>query len=469
MSNKVVKAGVWYTVCNFLTKGAVFLSTPFFTRMMTKSDIGSFSNMASWLEILIPIVTLEFTVSLNIARFDYKNELNNYILSTLVYGSIITSCLYAIAFFNMDYICKFFSLKPYMIHIMFIYMLVYPALQMFQCENRFRYKYIMSTVVSLSSVIISVSISVFLTNYINDRLFGRIIGYYGVLIIYNVFLYFYLIKRGKSFSWKYFRYAFVISFPMIWHTLSLRLLNAGDRIVITQTIGEEANAFYTIATTCSHIVAVLYSSMNNAWSPWATEKMNEGQTEIIKEKSRYYIVFYSIILVLFLFVCPELLLLMGGHSYMKALYVLPPVIVSCVFQFVYSLYINAEFYLKKQTRIAVGTILASVINIILNYIFVPKYGYVAAAYTTLVGYILLFFFHLISLKMLKKDNWYDNRFNLKIVGIFIVVLLFMNLIYINNVLRYGFLSIYLFTLSIICIKKRDDIKPFFSMFIKKRK
>ena len=44
----VIKAGIWYTIANFLTKGAVFLTTPFFTRLMTQSDIGAYANMNSW-------------------------------------------------------------------------------------------------------------------------------------------------------------------------------------------------------------------------------------------------------------------------------------------------------------------------------------------------------------------------------------------------------------------------------------
>lgn len=42
---KAVKAGVWYTVANFVTKGAMFLTTPLFTRMMSKQDINAISEI----------------------------------------------------------------------------------------------------------------------------------------------------------------------------------------------------------------------------------------------------------------------------------------------------------------------------------------------------------------------------------------------------------------------------------------
>lgn len=462
--NKVVKAGLWYTAVSFLTKGAVFLTTPLFTRMMTKVDIGAFSNMASWLEIMIPLVTFDFVVSLGIARFDYKEELDQYISSILVYGSIGTTLFYILFLTNMDTLCSLFSLRPYMVHIIFLYLLVYPALQAFQSENMFRYKYKMSALISLSSILLSVGTALFLTKNGKDQLFGRAIGYYGTLILYNLAIYVYLLCRGRAFSWKYFKYAFAVAFPMIWHTLSLKLLTAGDRIVITQTIGEEANALYTIAYTCSHIVAVLYSSMNNAWSPWSTERMNAGETAIMKKASRYYILLYSIIVFFTMLICPELLLVMGGRGYMTAKYVLPPVMVSCICQFVYSLYINAEFYLKKQARIAVGTIVAALINIGLNYIFVPRYGYVAAAYTTLIGYLCLFIFHFVSLLLLGKKDWYDNTFNWAIVIAFLGIMFAVNWIYKNDAVRILLFIVCLLVGIVVCLHNRKLLMKYFKLF-----
>ena len=42
------------------------------------------------------------------------------------------------------------------------------------------------------------------------------------------------------------------------------------------------------------------------------------------------------------------------------------------------------FYYKKSGFIAFASIVAAAINIILNYILIPRFGFVAAAYTTLV-------------------------------------------------------------------------------------
>ena len=155
-----------------------------------------------------------------------------------------------------------------------------------------------------------------------------------------------------------------------------------------------------------------------------------------------------------LLITPEMLWLMGGESYMEAKYVIPPVVVGCMCQFVFSLYINAEFYLKKQTRIAVGTVLAAALNIVLNIIFVPRYGYIAAAYTTLIGYLVLLVFHSVSLKLLKKSHWYDNKFNYAVVGLCMLMIPIVNWLYVHNTVRYTLMGVLACAVCIGCYVKR---------------
>ena len=47
-SSVVAKAGLWYTVCNFMFRGMAFITTPIFTRLMSKTEGGEFSTFSSW-------------------------------------------------------------------------------------------------------------------------------------------------------------------------------------------------------------------------------------------------------------------------------------------------------------------------------------------------------------------------------------------------------------------------------------
>ena len=68
----------------------------------------------------------------------------------------------------------------------------------------------------------------------------------------------------------------------------------------------------------------------------------------------------------------------------------------------YNCYSYVEFYHKKNKTIAIATCVAAAINIITNFIFIPKFGYIAAAYKTILGYLVLSILHAItSFKILK--------------------------------------------------------------------
>jgi O-antigen/teichoic acid export membrane protein len=54
---------------------------------------------------------------------------------------------------------------------------------------------------------------------------------------------------------------------------------------------------------------------------------------------------------------------------------------------------KTEFFYRKTGLISLGTLLSAIINITLNIIFVPKFGYIAAAITTTISYLFLFIFH----------------------------------------------------------------------------
>lgn len=454
---KAVKAGVWYTVANFVTKGAMFLTTPLFTRMMSKQDIGNYSNIASWVTLLTVLLSLDFAISLVVARFDYKEEFDKYISSTLIYGTIISLFFYLISILNMEWVSSFLSMPVYSIHLMFAYICVYPALLMYQYKCRYEYNYKGVIISSLGTLAISTLCALVLTFFSDDKLFGRTFGYYGPSIAICVIIYIYLLNKGRCVTLKYFTYAFKICFPMIWHVLAGHVLSAGDRIVITKYIGPEANAMYSIAYTCAMALLVLWSSMNTAWAPWATEQMHDGNISLMRKATYPYIGVFVFVSIYALLLGPELLLVFGGRGYVEARAVLPPVVVGYIFQMVYSLYVNAEFYLRKQTQIAIGTIIAAFLNIILNIIFVPKYGYVAAAYTTLFGYICLAMFHFLTVKKMEKASWFDNKFQWGIALGSLLLIPICLILYEYTIIRWILIGIFTIGFIAAMVKYRKKV------------
>ena len=453
MKSKSLKAGIWYTISNFLVKGITFLLLPIFTRIMTSADVGYFSNVMAWFNILAIITTFEVYSSVSIARFDYKDDLDTYVSSSLFLGTLITLFFYIISLVFHNFFENLFSFDFLTLNIVYIYLLIYPAIQMFQIRNQIIYNHKPIVIVSILNAIVTSIVSIICTLTFASALTGRIVGYFGSSIIICVFLYFYLIKKGKRISPKYWKYCLKISFPLIWHLLAGYLLSSMDRIMIVKLVGAEANALYSVAYTISMAVSILWSSMNNAWSPWAYEQMDKKDYNALKKNSKPYTIFFLIIVTAFMLVTPELLLIMGGKNYIEAKYVMPPVMIGFIFQFLYSFYVNIEFYHKKQKNIAMGTIIACIVNGVLNYLLIPKFGYIAAAYTTLIGYIVLFIIHFCLVKKMNCTSWYDTKFVFKIILYAFFMLGVVNLLYINNYIRYGI--ILLVSIFVIYLVKKN--------------
>ena len=52
------RAAAWYTICNLLQKGIMFIVVPIYTRMLTTAEYGTYTIFQSWKDIIIIFTTL---------------------------------------------------------------------------------------------------------------------------------------------------------------------------------------------------------------------------------------------------------------------------------------------------------------------------------------------------------------------------------------------------------------------------
>ena len=272
----VIKAGIWYTLSSFLTKGVAFITTPIFTRLLSSNDYGEYSNFVAWAGILVIVATMEMHATVNRARYDYDN-LDGYLSSVAITGTIVTTVLWGIVQLFPDFFCRFFSMDMPYINILFITTMVSPALQLLQAKNRINYKYKTYVALSFGSVLLSTLVSLGLVLLMQNKLAGRIIGHYGTVFVIDLCVYIYIIYKGRQFKWSECKYALLICIPMIPHLLSKYILNQSDRIMIKQFCGASDTAFYSLAYNCAMIPIMLATATNVAWSPWSSEKIHEGK------------------------------------------------------------------------------------------------------------------------------------------------------------------------------------------------
>ncbi len=459
-SVKSLKAGVWYTVSKFMIKGLVFITTPIFARLLTKTEFGSYSNFTSWLSIMAIVATLHMESATGRARYDFEKEFDEYISSVAFFGSIVTLGFYITAMLFMPMVSAMTSLDPKYIHVIFISLLFAPSYDMLQIKNRYEYRYKLFVAISILIAVSSTLTAVYCVNTWEDALAGRIFGSNVPEIIIYFVSFLVIMSRGKNVlrtdCWKY---AALYSVPMIPHLLSNVILGSSDKIMITRMVGAEANATYSLAYSCGMIISTLVTSANQAMVPWLFDRLHSEDYPVVKKATRIYLTVFALIIESCILLAPELSWILGGEKYADAKYLIAPVMLGYGFKLAYTTYVNVEQYEKKTSMVSIGTMTAALFNVAANLVCIPLFGYQAASYTTLAGFALLLVMHYGMSRKQGMVYMYDNRFTMALMGVTTLAGLASQTLYTFMVPRYilvavlGAAMIYIFLKLAAYIRK----------------
>lgn len=430
------KASMWYTLCNILQKGISFLVVPIYVRMLTTAEYGRYAVFQSWRDILVIFATLNLYCGVfTKAMVDYEDDRDRYTscmqgLSTVITGAFLV--LYAIKhqFWN-----SVFDMDTITMLLMFGYFICYPALSFWSVRQRVEYKYVSMVVVTLVIAFITPIVSLILLVCTDLRELAVMWGYLIVQILFGGFFYIYhFIKSRVVCVWEYWKHAIKFNIPLIPHYLSIIVLGQADRIMIEEISGEDEAGIYSLAYQVSMIMNLFVSAVNGSLVPWTYESLKKKNYKDIASLGTKLCAVMGVLTLMVTMVAPELIWVLGSSKYMEAKWIVPVVALSVFFTFCYNLFSTVEFYFGETKFVMVASMSGAILNIILNAIFIPLYGYMAAGYTTLVCYIFFalvhyLFMHRICKKQINGAKVYDIRSMLLIslalgVGTVISMLLF---------------------------------------------
>lgn len=459
-SSVALKSGIWFTICNIITKSVGFLTTPLFTRILTKTEYGDYLNFTTWMSIFLYITSLNLEASIIRAKFDHKDDMDSYVSSMTCLSILSTIIFFVITMVFIRPIESLTSLNQIQICAMFLYLFFYPAIQLFQTKERFEYKYKSTVFITLLVVLGTSALSVILTLLMENKLKGRIIGTILPVCIIGLAIQLIMLCKSRSIKTKYWKYALPFTLPFIPHLLSMYLLGSMDKVMIKQMCGSEDLAIYGLAYTIGTIVTLLVNSMNGAFSPWLGEQLHAKNYARIRKVSVPYVAFFSFFAVMMVLVTPEILLVLGGKDYSEAKYVIPLVFAGCLMQFVYCMFVNVEQYHKKTIGMAIASVMAALFNYVTNYMFIMKFGYIAAAYTTFFSYFILMLLHMYLVYKIEKKGVFNN------IGVMIIsvlgslLLIGTNYIIDFSALRYGIFAIFVVASLGLAYKYRTVIRNY---------
>ena len=446
----VAKTSIALIVAKFFQKGLAFITSPIFTRIMPSSEYGIISTFTSWQSVLYIIATLNMSSGVfNNGMIDFKEDRESFISSILGLANLCTLIFTGIYLAFQKQLNSLFDLPQILIWIMIAYFFVTPAFNYWMGKQRFEFKYKAVLILSiLSSLIPSILAIVFVLAAPDSyKAITKVSATEVSTIIIGLVFYIYAFSKSK-FSTKYWKYAATINLPLIPHYLSMYVLSSSDRIMITKLVDTSATAIYSLAYTAASTVLILWSSIDAAIAPWIYQKMDEKDYAPIRKRGEEVILLFAACTVLITLFAPEFIRILGPEEYYEGIYVIPSVLGGVFFTAVFSLYMRVELFLKKSKTIMFATVMAAVTNLILNYIFINAYGYIAAGYTTLFCYLLLAVFHAFNLKKLGYGNVYNNGKTFAISICVCVCTVSLTLLYPYTIARYFLILAIVFSLLI---------------------
>ena len=454
-STKAVKSGFWYVMSNVLIRAVGIITAPIYTRLLTPAETGYANSFNSYVSIITVVTCLCLIYSVGRAKLDYKDEFDEYMSSiqTLSSGFGLIVMLLVMFFCPAEGFLKFPRL---VIFIMFAYLAVYPSIDYMQYRYRFEYKYKENIAISIIITVATLALTLLLL-FINpgDRGFMKILGTVIPSAAVAIWCYINLLRRGKTlYKKEYWIYALKIGIPMIPHGLALILLSRIDVTMIQNICGDSDTGLYTSGYTIGTLLMFVTNAVAQAWLPWFNEQMYDENREAIREKNKILMFYGCVMTLFFIAAAPEAVKILFHRNYWEAMWVVPPVALGTLCQYFYTNYVNLELYTKKTALIAGNSVIAAIINIGLNAYYIPRYGYIAAAYTTLAGYFVLMILHYICTRFMLREKVYADGLYFVMVILTSAAGIALSVLYPNWLLRYAMLAVVAAVLAII---KKNDI------------
>jgi O-antigen/teichoic acid export membrane protein len=483
-----------YSISNVLTKAAGFFLIPLYTNStyLSPADFGLFGIIDISLTIAAEILTLGQANSILMFgnSAEYREKKNSSFFTVTIFVSLCALIIFSILLIFTPIIASLFSQPLFYAKLLrWSGMIVFFRIVNNVLLSKLRADEQSGLYTTANSV--KIVLSLFLTIYFLVELklgvLGILYAYFiaeiaGFLIVFPWTIFTLLkparvkayanvekIKFDKSLMWT----ALKFGFPLALATIGSMALNLSDRYVLKFFTDFRTVAIYDLGYRIAGVLNMfIILPFSLTLLPVAFKVYGT------KGDKRYYtkmLTYLTFILVWFglaqSLLSEEFIRIFTSNPLFKLSYPVVPIV---TFAYIFSgtrLVTSLGLYFSKKTRyVALAVILSSIINIVLNFIFIPKYGMLAAAYNTLFAFI---FFHYFVQFMANKD-YYIPFENWKIIKAILVGCLLFLIVYfikfdnfwIKFAAKIVAICIYPFLLYIFNFYEKQEIKSLKSLFKK---
>jgi O-antigen/teichoic acid export membrane protein len=190
-----------------------------------------------------------------------------------------------------------------------------------------------------------------------------------------------------------FTRALWFALPLVPSALSTFVLSVSDRLIVEAYMGSTEVARYQVAYNIASMPMLLLSILSSAWMPRFFGISDETERRIALAASRDAL-YRLLVPILVGFACgvPLVLRLWAPASYRpEQLHFVACIVLITAIPFAGQLAVARTLMAAGHTAaLAVTTVGAAAVNLVLNLVLVPRYGLAGSAFATLAAYVLLY-------------------------------------------------------------------------------
>lgn len=419
---RLMKNTLLFAVSSFGSKLLVYLMMPLYTNILTPNEYGIVTNIQDTSQLLLPLACIGITNA--IIRFGLDKTCDKAGVFTsgvmgLGAGMALMVVLYPILGAEP-------ALQGYR-WLVYLYVLVSCARNL--CSQFVRARQL-TRLYAFDGLLDTLLLVVFYVVYLVPCNLG-VTGYILATITADALSALFLILTASLYNYvdfrrfdkKLFRDMVKYSVPLIPASMFWWITNASDKKFVLYMMGSDYSGLYAFAYKIPNLLMLVSTLFTEAWQLSAIADAGTG-----KERSRFFSKVFAgyqgvltigasgIILFSQFFVR---LLDGSGGSYFEAWQYIPILVIATVYS-CYATYMGSVYMVAKKSDLNLYTTMAgALLNLVLNWALIPRFGVNGATVATFVSYLLVFCLRAVNTRRYISFHLHIDRLILNTILLFV--------------------------------------------------
>lgn len=395
MLKKLFKESLIYGLSRYIAKFIGVFLLPLYTAVLKPSDYGILDLLGT-----ISLVSMFLIVAGTDAAFAYYYYRKEFeperriIVSTAMWIRLIfSSSVFIITLAGSAAISQILFGTDHRLFVIITGMTVaFNSIFFFLLELlRFEFRPWLYTTVASSSVLLSISLTVYFVLIARQGVFGAIIANcISFFIVSLVSIVYVFRKYGFGLSNRWFKDIVKYGYPLIATGIAVWVLTSTDRYFLAHFSDLTAVGLYAVGAKVAAIMGMLTGAFQMAWGPFSMEIQNESNAKRIYAGIFFLFSFAALLGIFYISMFSiDVLKILTQPSYYSAKIVVPFLCLSTVMSSAYFLAVLGMNLTKKLEHTIWITASAAAFNIILSYILTPRIGAIGASFSIMMANFLI--------------------------------------------------------------------------------